>query len=57
MESHSICGGRALRKAFGILILTILLLAGGAGAATLTVNASGGADYTKYYPGLQRHIL
>jgi nitrous oxidase accessory protein len=39
-------GGRALRIAVEITIL-VLLLAGGAYAATLTVNASGGADYSK----------
>jgi nitrous oxidase accessory protein len=38
--------GRALRIAVGITMLA-LLLAGGANAATLTVNASGGADYTR----------
>ncbi|VVB85693.1 Cell surface glycoprotein [uncultured archaeon] len=38
--------GRALRIASGIIILTILLLAGGAGASTLTVNASSGENYT-----------
>lgn len=39
-------GGRALRIAVGITMM-ILLLAGGAGAATLTVDDSGGAMYTK----------
>ena len=39
-------GGRALRIAFGITIQA-LLLAGGAGAATITVDDSGGADYMK----------
>src|SRR5659263_162560 len=38
--------GRILRIAAGITMLA-LLLAGGAGASTLTVNASGGANYTR----------
>ncbi len=46
MEWHNIGGGRALRIAGGITIL-VLLLAGSAYAVTLTVNASGGADYTR----------
>ncbi len=46
MMSNNIYEGLSLRKAFGILAL-ILSLAGSAGAATLTVNASGGADYTR----------
>jgi pectin methylesterase-like acyl-CoA thioesterase len=40
-------GGRALRIAVGITALIILLFIGSAGAVTLTVNASGGAMYTK----------
>ncbi len=39
-------GGRALGIAIGIAML-VLLMTGGAGAATITVNASGGADYTR----------
>ncbi len=35
------------RTILGIAMLVVLLLAGGAGAATFTVNASGGADYTR----------
>jgi len=46
MDRNKTCGGPALRIAIGISLL-ILLLAGGAGAATITVNASGGADYTR----------
>src|SRR3989304_6802527 len=38
--------------ALGIMTMAILLLAGSAGAATLTVNASGGADYTKIQDGI-----
>jgi parallel beta-helix repeat protein len=38
--------GHALRIAFGITMLA-LMLAGVSSAATFTVNASGGADYTK----------
>ncbi|MCZ7392306.1 MAG: right-handed parallel beta-helix repeat-containing protein [Candidatus Methanoperedens sp.] len=45
MVLNSIHGGRALGIAVGITAL-VLLLPGGAGAATLTVNASGGANYT-----------
>jgi hypothetical protein len=42
MDSNNLCsGGRALRIAAGITML-VLLLAGRAGAATITVNASGG---------------
>lgn len=44
--SNNIYRGRSFRKAFGILAL-ILSLAGSAGAATWTVDDSGGADYTK----------
>jgi len=43
---HFVNGGGALRIAVGITMLA-LLLAGGARAATITVNASGGADYTR----------
>lgn len=46
MDRNKACGGPALRIAIGISML-ILILAGGAGTATLTVNASGGADYTR----------
>ena len=46
MGSDNIGGGHALRIGMGITVI-ILLLAGGASAATLTVNASGGADYTR----------
>jgi hypothetical protein len=42
---YNIRGGRALRIAVGISALAVVLLAGGAGAATLTVDDSGGADY------------
>ncbi len=41
MESDHICRGRALRIAVEFAALAILLLAGGAGAATLTVCSSG----------------
>ncbi len=37
---------KAWPKIIGIMILVTILLAGGAGAATLKVDASGGADYT-----------
>jgi nitrous oxidase accessory protein len=47
MEYHNIGGGRALRIAIEFMILGSLLLAGSADAKTLTVNASGGADYTR----------
>jgi len=40
-------GGRALRIAFGTILLAILLMAGSAGAVTWTVDDSGGANYTK----------
>lgn len=40
-------GGHAFRKTVGIMVLAVLLLAGGAGAATLTVDDSGGANYTR----------
>ncbi len=47
MKLDNIHEKHAFRIAFGIIAL-ILLFAGGAGAATtLTVNASGGADYTR----------
>ncbi len=46
MARNTVRGGRALGIAVGITAL-VLLMAGGAGAATLTVNASGGADYTR----------
>jgi nitrous oxidase accessory protein len=46
MALYCIWGGRTLRITVGIIIIA-LLLAGSAGAATLTVNASGGADYTR----------
>jgi hypothetical protein len=45
MESYNIGGGRALRIAVGMVMLAFILLAGSADAKTLTVNASGGADY------------
>ncbi len=41
MGSNNICRGRALRIAVEFAALTILLLVGGAGAATLTVCSSG----------------
>ncbi|NJD54076.1 MAG: hypothetical protein FIB07_14570 [Candidatus Methanoperedens sp.] len=47
MFANKSCGGHALRIAVGITMMTILLLAGGAGAATLTVDDSGGANYTR----------
>jgi len=47
MISNNICGGHTLGIAAGIAMLVLLLLIGGAGAATLTVDDSGGADYTK----------
>lgn len=40
-------GGRALRIAVGIIALAILLLAGSACAVELTMDYSGGADYTR----------
>ncbi|NJD78276.1 MAG: hypothetical protein FIB08_14485 [Candidatus Methanoperedens sp.] len=47
MFENKVCRGHMpLRIAVGITIL-VLLLAGGAEAATITVNASGGGDYTK----------
>jgi len=47
MSSIQFCkGGRALRIAVGITML-VLVLAGGVGAAMITVNASGGGDYTR----------
>ncbi len=46
METKNVCGGCTLRIAVGITVLA-LLLAGSTEAATLTVNASGGADYTR----------
>lgn len=45
MESGEFYYAHALKVAMGITILT-LLLAGTAGAVTITVNASGTADYT-----------
>jgi hypothetical protein len=39
--------GRALGIAFGTLLIAVLLFVNGASAATLTVDHSGGADYTK----------
>jgi nitrous oxidase accessory protein len=47
MMSHGIGGGRALRIAVGMITLAFILLAGSADAKTLTVNASGGVDYTR----------
>jgi parallel beta-helix repeat protein len=47
MIKDKICGWRSLEITFGITLLALMLLAGGAGAATLTVNASGGANYTR----------
>lgn len=44
MNLNNIHEGRAFKIAVGITML-LLLLAGGADAATLTVNESGGADY------------
>lgn len=44
MVSNSICRGRALKISIGITML-VLLLAGGASSATLTV-CQGGCDYT-----------
>ncbi|MFZ3382604.1 MAG: NosD domain-containing protein [Candidatus Methanoperedens sp.] len=46
MIGNIACGGRALRIAVGITML-VLVLAGGAGAMTFTVDDSGGADYTR----------
>jgi len=46
MDRNNFCGGRTLRITVGIMMLG-LLLAGGSGAATITVNASGGADFTR----------
>ncbi len=46
MALNKMYGGHALSITIGITVL-VLLLTGGAGAATLTVNASGGADYTR----------
>lgn len=46
MDRKKVCRGRALSIAIGITML-VLLLAGGAGAATITVDDSGGADYTR----------
>jgi len=40
------CGGHALRIVVGITMLA-LLLKGGASVAIITVNASGGRDYTR----------
>ncbi|MFU8767909.1 MAG: hypothetical protein ACNA7I_09670, partial [Candidatus Methanoperedens sp.] len=46
MKSNNICRGHTPGIATGITIF-LLLLVGGAGAATLTVDISGGANYTK----------
>lgn len=46
MLMKNVCSGQALKIAIEILLLGILL-AVGADAATLTVNATGGADYTR----------
>lgn len=46
MRFYNLCGGYALGIAFGILAL-MLSLVGSAGAATLTVYGSGGADYMR----------
>lgn len=46
MVGNKVGGWRALRIAVGLTALMILF-AGSSGAATLTVNASGGADYTR----------
>ncbi len=46
MAGIKLYGGRALGIAVGIMAL-VLVMAGGVGAATLTVNISGGADYTR----------
>lgn len=40
----------------GIIVLTILLLAGGAGARTLTVDDNGGADYTRIQDAINNAI-
>ena len=48
--------GCALRIVVGIMMLAILLLAGGAGAATLTVDDSGGAMYTKVQDAINASI-
>lgn len=42
---RKICRGNTLRIAIGIMMLS-LLMASNAGAATITVNTGGGADYT-----------
>ena len=47
MSIDNFCRGHDPGIAVGIIVLTILLLVGGAGAATLTVDDSGGANYTK----------
>jgi nitrous oxidase accessory protein len=47
MFSDIIYEGRVLRIAVEFVVLVILLLAGSASATILTVNASGGADYTR----------
>ncbi len=46
MKSILIYSGSSFIKISGILVL-LTLLAGTAGAAMITVNASGGADYTR----------
>jgi len=46
MFTNKSCGGRVRSIVIGMMILGILF-AGSAGAMTLTVNANGGADYTK----------
>ena len=53
MVSNNKNRGVAPGIAIGI-VLTILFLVGGAGAATLTVNASGGADYTRIQDAIDK---
>lgn len=56
MRYYNLCeGGRALRIAIGIMMLG-LLLGGGASAATLTVDDSGGADYTSIQDAINASI-
>lgn len=47
MKSNNFCRGHTLRTGVGIITLSIILLAGSVEAATLTVNASSGADYSR----------
>jgi S-layer protein (TIGR01567 family) len=47
MGMDNICRKCTLRKVIGITSLAILLLASAAGAATLTVDDGGGANYTR----------